>query len=257
MAAKKHESPPPQPHPGLRLGTSGYDYPHWRERFYPAGLARKHWFPFYASRFDSVEINNTFYRLPEPEVFADWRRQAPRGFQYAVKFSRYGSHLRRLRDPRATTRRYYAAARRLGGRLGPTLLQLPPRWRADPPRLDAFLAAAPRSLRWAVEFRDADWLRDEVFEVLARHGAALCVHDLIPRHPRDLTTDWTYLRYHGEHYAGGYERRFLRAEARRIARLLDGGCAVHAYFNNDAEACAVRNALELRRFIAAELGVAG
>ncbi|MDX9740754.1 MAG: DUF72 domain-containing protein [Gammaproteobacteria bacterium] len=253
MAASRDESGPPRVHPRLRLGTSGYEYPHWRGSFYPEDLARKHWFSHYARVFDSLEINSTFYRLPAPEVFAAWRRQAPRNFEYAVKFSRYGSHLKRLLDPRGTTRRYYAAARRLGRRLGPTLLQLPPRWRADPPRLDAFLAAAPPSLRWAVEFRDPDWLRDEIFDILRRRRAALCIHDLLPEHPRELTADWTYLRYHGRPDAGSYERGFLRAEARRIAALLDRGCAVHAYFNNDAEAWAVRNALDLRRFIASEL----
>jgi uncharacterized protein YecE (DUF72 family) len=242
-------------HPKLRLGTSGYEYPHWLGSFYPEDLPRKAWFSHYAFVFDSLEINNTFYRLPAPEVFAAWRQRAPPDFEYAVKFSRYGSHLKHLLNPAETTRRYYAAARRLGHRLGPTLLQLPPRWRADPQRLDAFLSASPPSLRWAVEFRDPDWLRDEVFEILRKHAAALCVHDLLPDHPRVLTAGWTYLRYHGRHYAGSYETDFLHAEARRIAELIERGIAVYAYFNNDAEAWAVRNALDLRRFIAGEMGL--
>ena len=237
--------------PPVRIGTSGYQYRHWKGRFYPEDLPQKKWFQHYAGVFDTVEINNTFYRLPGPETFEQWRRLAPKGFEYAIKFSRYGSHIRRLRDADQTIERYLASARRLGRRLGPTLLQLPPRWRADPPRLDDFLSAAPRSLRWAVEFRDADWLRDEVFDILRRHGAALCIHDLLPRHPRELTAEWTYLRYHGEHYGGSYSRQFLVAEARRIAGLLDGGHAVYAYFNNDRDACAVRNALDLRRYVEA------
>jgi uncharacterized protein YecE (DUF72 family) len=241
-------------HPQLRLGTSGYEYEHWRGTFYPGDLSRKHWFAHYAQFFDSLEINNTFYRLPSPEVFAEWRRRAPPDFEYAVKFSRYGSHLRRLRDPEGTIRRYHASARRLGRRLGPTLVQLPPRWRADAGRLDAFLGASPPGLRWAVEFRDRDWLREDVFEILRKHEAALCIHDLLPDHPRELTAGWTYIRYHGQRYAGSYTAQFLSAEARRIADLLSRGLAVYAYFNNDAEAWAVRNALDLRRFIAREIG---
>lgn len=239
----------PAPVPGLRIGTSGYEYAHWKERFYPAALPHKQWFRYYAGVFDTVEINNTFYRLPKPEVFAQWGRQAPPGFEYAIKFSRYGSHLKRLRDGEQTIARYLDAARRLGRRLGPTLLQLPPRWRADASRLDEFLSAAPRSMRWAVEFRDADWLNETVFDVLRRHRAALCIHDLLPDHPRLLTADWTYLRYHGQHYGGSYPAQFLTAEARRITALLDEGHAVYAYFNNDAEGWAVRNALDLRRYI--------
>lgn len=255
VAADRNGREPQRVHPRLRLGTSGYDYPHWRGSFYPEELPRTQWFSHYARVFDSLEINSSFYRLPPPEVFAAWRKRAPRDFVYAVKFSRYGSHLKRLRDPGRTTRYYYSAVRRLGKRLGPTLLQLPPRWGADAPRLDAFLSAAPPSLRWAVEFRDPDWLRDEVLEILKMHGAALCIHDLLPEHPRELTADWTYLRYHGRHYAGSYQSSFLRAEALRIAALLERGCAVYAYFNNDAEGWAVRNALDLRRLIAAEMNL--
>lgn len=235
---------------GLRVGTSGYEYAHWKDRFYPADLPKRRWFEHYAGIFDTVEINNTFYRLPSPEVFARWQRQAPPGFEYAIKFNRYGSHRRRLRDGRKTIARFFAAARHLGSCLGPTLLQLPPHWRADAARLDEFLSASPRDVRWAVEFRDADWLNEAVFEVLRSHGAALCIHDLLPHHPRVLTADWTYLRYHGHDHGGGYSAQFLGVEARRIAALLEQGHAVYAYFNNDAEGWAVRNALALRRYLA-------
>lgn len=242
--------------PALRIGTSGYQYAHWRGRFYPEGLPQKKWFRHYAGVFDTVEINNTFYRLPRPATFVEWRRAAPRDFEYAIKFSRYGSHLKRLRDAPQTIERYVESAERLGRKLGPTLLQLPPHWRTDAARLDEFLSAAPRRLRWAVEFRDADWLNEEVFDVLRRHRAALCIHDLIPRHPRELTADWTYLRYHGEHYGGSYSSQFLSAEARRIAAWIRDGHAVYAYFNNDREGCAVRNALDLRRYLTTALGEA-
>ncbi|WP_018952529.1 DUF72 domain-containing protein [Thioalkalivibrio sulfidiphilus] len=234
----------------LRIGTSGYQYQHWAGCFYPAELPRRDWFAHYAGFFDTVEINNTFYRLPGADTFEHWRVQAPAGFVYALKFSRYGSHLKHLKDPDRTIGRFLAAAEHLGEHLGPILVQLPPRWRADVPRLDAFLACAPRQHRWAVEFRDPDWLRDEVFEVMKRHGAALCIHDLIPGHPEVLTTDWTYLRFHGGPDGGAYRNAILSARARQVRSLLMAGKDVYAYFNNDIAGHAVRNALTLKRDLA-------
>jgi len=172
-------------HPGrVRIGTSGYQYDDWRGRLYPRNLQRREWLGHYASRFDTVEINNTFYRLPEAETFAAWRAQTPRGFCFALKFNRYGSHMKRLREPAATIGRFFERAGELGSALGPVLLQLPPRWHADPERLDTFLAASPRRVRWAVEFRDPSWLVEPVFAVLRRRRAALCIHDLLDDHPR-------------------------------------------------------------------------
>jgi uncharacterized protein YecE (DUF72 family) len=235
----------------LRVGTSGYQYRHWRGRFYPRGLPQRAWFEHYASVFDSVEINNTFYRLPEPETFDHWREAAPPGFRYALKFSRYGSHLKRLLSPEATIPAFLERAERLRSFLGPVLVQLPPHWNADVPRLDDFLAAAPRRVRWAVELRDPSWLCDATFEVLDAHGVALCVHDLLPDHPRPLTADWTYLRFHGTGpgYRGGYSPQKLSAEARRIDGLLARGVDVWAYFNNDVGGHAPRDALALRRYV--------
>ena len=177
------------------------------------------------------------------------------GFLYALKFSRWGSHLKRLRDPRDSIGHFLARAHRLGATLGPILVQLPPRWSADPARLEAFLQAAPRDVRWAFEFRDPSWLCEAVYATLARHGAALCIHDLLARHPRRVTAGWVYLRYHGLRYAGSYSPQKLAAEAARIRRWLDAGLDVYAYFNNDAGGCALANATDLRRYCAA--GAAG
>ena len=234
----------------LRIGTSGYHYDHWRGVFYPPGLRIADWFEFYARYFDTVEINNSFYRLPPPLTFASWRKRAPRNFCYAVKFSRYGSHLKRLLDARGTITYFLRAARRLGKTLGPILVQLPPRWSVNPERLDKFLRVAPGGYRWAVEFRDPSWLRDEVYEVLQRYGAALCMHDLIRDHPDVITTDWTYLRYHGDrHHRGNYSPAALGREAARIERYLGAGLDVFAYFNNDARGYAIRNAMKLREML--------
>jgi uncharacterized protein YecE (DUF72 family) len=233
----------------LYLGTSGYQYDHWRGVFYPAQLPKSQWFNFYTRHFKTVEINNTFYRLAAPPVFDAWRAAAPAGFIYALKFSRYGSHRKKLKDPRQPIRLFMDRARRLGPRLGPILVQLPPRWRMNLERLDAFLRATSRRAQWAFEFRDPSWLCEPIFRVLARHRAALCWHDLLPDHPDRLTAGFTYLRFHGRDYGGSYSGAQLRAQARRIRAYLAQGVDVYAYFNNDAEGYAIRNALDLRRYL--------
>lgn len=235
--------------PRLRIGTSGFRYAHWSGLFYPEALPESRWFDFYAERFSTVEINATFYRLPDPAVFERWRAHAPRDFCFALKFSRYGTHMKRLLAPRETIGRFLEKAELLGRHLGPILVQLPPRFRADPGRLDSFLAAAPRRRRWAVGFRDPSWLQEEVFAVLRRHRAALCLHDLIERHPRMATTDFVYLRFHGGSLGGGYSHQALVAGARRIGRSLDEGLDVFAYFNNDLDAHAIADASRLLRYV--------
>ncbi|MFA4943672.1 MAG: DUF72 domain-containing protein [Lentisphaeria bacterium] len=231
----------------LRVGTSGFLYDHWQGVFYPADLPKARRFPFYATQFSSVEINATFYRLPAAAVFDGWREKAPPGFTYALKFSRFCTHIKRLLAVAEPTREFVARARRLGPALGPILVQLPPHWHADPGRLREFLAAAPTDLRWAFEFRDPDWLRDEVFALLRAHNAALCIHDLLPHYPRLLTADWTYLRFHGEHYGGSYSEADLRPAADWLRGQLAAGHDAFAYFNNDADGFAAPNAALLRR----------
>ena len=242
--------------PGVaRVGCSGWSYPDWRGVVYPADAPPRRWFGLYSSWFDTVEINATFYRLPAVSTVDQWAAQAPPGFCYSVKVGQFGSHRRKLREPGTWLPNHLERVRRLGPTLGPNLVQLPPRWRRDVPRLDAFLAAAPRSLRWAVELRDASWLHDDVFETLERHGAALCVHDLLADHPWERTTHWTYLRFHGPRaltapYHGRYTGRRLWRVADRLADWLDEGTDVHAYFNNDWHGDAVHDARWLRRRLA-------
>jgi uncharacterized protein YecE (DUF72 family) len=233
----------------LRVGTSGYVYGHWKDRFYPADLPEKEWLAFYASHFDTVEVNATFYGLPDAETFDHWREVAPAGFIFALKFSRYGSHLMHLKDPEESVSRFVERAEHLRAALGPILVQLPPRWNANPTRLEAFLEAAPTRHRWAVEFRDPSWLCPEVFRVLRDHRAALCIHDLLPDHPLETTTDWSYIRFHGHVPGGRYGARHLMLAVRVIERFLGDGLDVYAYFNNDAEGRAVQDAQELKRLL--------
>ncbi len=235
----------------LRVGTSGWQYDHWRRVFYPEGLAKARWFDHYSKYFDTVEINNTFYRLPSDATFDAWHDQAPDGFCYALKFSRYGTQMRKLKDPESTISGFMERAQRLGPFLGPILVQLPPRWKPNHDRLRAFLDAAPSNARWAVEFRDAAWFSEEVYGILRDHNAALVIHDMIRDHPRELTSNWCYMRFHGGDYAHDYNREQLTGAARCISRHLDQGVDVYAYFNNDANGYAVANARDLRHYVEA------
>jgi uncharacterized protein YecE (DUF72 family) len=243
------------PRAELRVGCSGWLYHDWRGIVYPAELTTKQWFPYYTTQFDTVELNTTFYRLPTPEAVDSWAAQAPPGFLYTLKLGQFGSHRMKLRDSVSWLPNHLDRVRRLGPSLGPTLVQLPPRWKRNLERLDEFLSVANKlggDLRWAVELREPSWFHDDTYEVLRRHGAALCLHDMLADHPWLLTTDWTYVRFHGpdaqtRKYWGRYTGRLLRHPARRLAEWLDGGCDVYAYFNNDYEGNAVLDARWLRK----------
>jgi uncharacterized protein YecE (DUF72 family) len=230
----------------LRVGTSGYQYDHWKGEFYPVDLPQKEWFEHYRGHFDTVEINNTFYNLPSAKTFENWHDRAPANFRYALKFSRYGTHMKKLKDPEKSLDSFIERAEKLKSYLGPILVQLPPNWKANPERLDEFLEAAPSRHRWAVEMRNNSWLNEEVYEVLRSHRAALCLHDILEGHPEVITANWVYLRYHGVDYSHNYTPQELEEAAHKIERFLNEGMDVYAYFNNDAHANAVRNAEELR-----------
>jgi uncharacterized protein YecE (DUF72 family) len=235
----------------VRVGCSGWSYPDWRGVVYPADSSPRTWFARYAERFDTVEINNTFYRLPAASTVEQWAAQAPPGFCYAVKVGQFGSHRKKLADAASWLPRHLERVERLGSHLGPNLVQLPPRWGRNAGRLDELLSVAPTSLRWAVELRDASWLHDEVFDVLARHGAALCIHDLLDDHPWERTAPWTYVRFHGPHavdapYRGRYGARRLDRVAGRLRSWIAEGTDVFAYFNNDYDGNAVVDATYLR-----------
>jgi uncharacterized protein YecE (DUF72 family) len=233
----------------LRVGTSGYQYRHWKGVFYPPHIRQGDWFEYYTRFFDTVELNNTFYRLPEASTFEAWRQRTPAGFCYALKYSRYGSHLMHLKKPEQHVPEFLTNAKLLGPALGPILVQLPPKWRRDAGRLRDFLATAPRRHRWAVEFRNPSWLCRETYALLGEYGAALCIHDRIPQHPWEITAGWTYLRYHGGSEDGNYSQDHLRAEAKKIEALTARGLDVFVYFNNDVHGYALVNAADLREYL--------
>ncbi len=237
----------------VRIGTSGWQYRHWRERFYPRGLAQSGWLDFYVRHFDTVELNVTFYRQPRPSVFEAWARRVPDGFLFAVKASRYLTHVRRLERPRASVDYLLDGATRLGDRLGPILLQLPPDMPAAPDRLAATLDAFPAGVRLAVEPRHASWFHDEVRAVLAARDAALCWGDRRgPLTPAWRTADWGYVRFHegGAQPRPCYGTTALATWAGRVRETWPADADVFAYFNNDPAACAIRDAAVFGRLVA-------
>ncbi len=238
--------------PRVFVGTSGWSYPHWKGRFYPEDLADENALGFYARHFECVEINNTFYRLPDANTLETWRDGVPARFTFAAKASRYITHLKKLADPARTTPVFFERLEILGGKLGPILFQLPPRWHANPSRLCAFLEALPPHHRCAFEFRDPDWLREDICECLSRHRAALCIYELGGyRSPKYVTSSLIYIRLHGPDgpYRGRYSTRALAGWARVISAWRSQGHEVHCYFDNDELAYAVRNAVELREML--------
>jgi len=249
------------PRPGaVRIGTSGWHYRHWVGPVYPRGTRPGEFLRLYAQRFATAEINRTFYSLPDTAVLAGWRDTTPSGFVFAVKASRYLTHMKKLREPAEALARLFAATDGLGAKLGPVLFQLPPRWRADPARLDDFCAALPAGRRYAFECRDESWWDDLVYETLARHGAAWCVYDLAGRRaPPIVTADFVYVWLHGPHdaYRGGYSAQSLTAWARRVAAWRDAGRDVYCYFDNDEAGHAVADAARLIRLVEARGAAAG
>jgi uncharacterized protein YecE (DUF72 family) len=230
------------------VGTSGYVYPHWRRGvFYPAGLRQREELAWYSARFRTVELNNPFYRLPPPESFDRWRDAVPDDFLFAVKASRYISHIRRLRDAAEPVALLVERARRLGDRLGPILFQLPPTYAADLGVLRGFLDGLPRGYRWVVEFRHPSWHAAEVYDTLADREVALCI-PVGGRVRPDLVTTapFVYLRMHaGKGEGGGFTADQLRWWAGRLRALDRAGKERFVYFNNDAGGHAPRDARTL------------
>jgi uncharacterized protein YecE (DUF72 family) len=238
--------------PNIRIGCSGWQYRHWRGDFYPAELPQSAWLAYYARHFDTVEINNTFYRLPEAPTFASWGRRAPRGFLYAVKASRFLTHMKKLKDPDEPIRRFFARAKRLEHAFGPVLYQLPPHWPVNIARLETFLEALPPKRRHAIEFRERSWYCDEVLALLERHRVALCLHDMAGSASGRLAIGpFVYVRFHGaQKYAGRYGDAALDEWAEWLAGRAREGRPIYAYFNNDTGGHAPRDAVRLRDRIA-------
>ncbi len=239
----------------IHIGTSGWHYPHWRGNFYPPDLPTGRWLEDYARHFQTVEINNFFYHLPAASTIRAWRAAVPAGFLFAVKASRFITHMKKLKEPKDSLRLFLQRASRLKPKLGPVLFQLPPRWKSNPERLRTFLRALPRrGFRWAFEFRDASWFEPEIFRLLESHAAALCIYELAGRQsPLQRTAPWVYVRLHGPGgpYQGSYSDQALDAWADRLREYSRQDLEVYCYFDNDQAAFAARNALALAQRLSA------
>ncbi len=236
----------------IRIGCSGWNYKHWRERFYPKGLPASRWFGFYAEHFDTVEINNSFYRLPKAETFDKWREQAPEGFCYAVKANRYLTQARKLKDCEEPMERMMAATRHLGDRLGPILYQMPPSFGINLERLEDFLRLAPSDLTNVFEFRNPSWYVPETYALLNRYGAAFCIHDMPgSASERIAVGPATYVRFHGGEgkYWGRYSDEGLMWWAEWLVEQARSGRPCWCYFNNDLDGHALQDAQTLRSMV--------
>jgi uncharacterized protein YecE (DUF72 family) len=238
----------------VRIGCSGWNYSHWRELIYPKGLPAKAWLEYYATLFDTVEINNTFYRLPTVSAVRGWVERSPRGFLFAVKMSRYITHIKRLTGLEQGIPLFYSRIAPLTSspKLGPVLWQLPPTFERNDERLASALEVLP-SGRHCLEFRHPSWYVQETYDLLRSHGVALVIPDS-PKYPfrqLEVTADWTFVRFHhgtrGRN--GNYSEREIREWAERIGGWRAEGLDVHAYYNNDWEGYAVKNGLRLKELL--------
>jgi len=236
----------------VHVGTSGWHYKHWAGAFYPDDIRNKDYLAYYAQHFHTVEINNSFYRLPTAETLKAWRKTVPEGFKFAVKASRYITHMKKLKDPKEPLNTFLNRVDVLGDKLGPILFQLPPRWRFNPDRFYDFLEVLPGDHRYAFEFRDTSWMNPAVYEAMDMFGAAFCIYDLAGYlSPKEVTADLIYVRLHGPEgaYKGKYTISALSGWAGAFSTWMDMGREVFCYFDNDEAAYAAQNALKLQEMI--------
>jgi uncharacterized protein YecE (DUF72 family) len=236
----------------IHIGTSGWHYVHWRNVFYPKQMAADNFLVYYQDRFHCVEINHSFYRLPSEKTLKNWRNSVASEFIFAVKASRYITHMKKLKDPQQTRAPLLERIQILEDRLGPVLFQLPPRWHYNGPRLKAFLEALPEGFRYAMEFRDPDWLNAEAFDMLRHHGIAFCIYEFGGRlSPKAITADFVYVRLHGPKgaYEGNYDAQTLSEWAGAISTWARSGRDVFCFFDNDQAGYAARNALSLQKML--------
>lgn len=237
----------------VAIGTSGWHYDHWLGPFYPQGSEGEALLPFYAEHFATVEVNNTFYQLPQAATLRQWRQMTPDGFTFAVKASRYITHMKKLKDPQEPLANFLSRVEALGDKLGPVLFQLPPNWHANAERLRTFLQALPQGHRYVLEFRDPSWFEVQITDLLEQQGVAFCIHDMSDRpSPKIITADFAYVRFHGpgEAYQSSYSTQALAGWAGAVSAWQHQNRDVYCYFNNDEAGYATENARQLQAMLA-------
>lgn len=232
----------------IYIGTSGWHYTHWKGPYYPKDLAAKDFLSFYIEEFETVEINNTFYKLPELSTIKTWKSSVPKPFLFSVKASRYITHVKRLKDPKQTLKNFFDRIKHLKPKIGVILIQLPPKWGLNLDRFEAFLKALPKGYRFAFELRDESWLCDPVYQLLRKHNCALCLYEIAGKKPpKILTANFVYVRLHGPKsaYQGSYSSKQLDKWAKDFLTWRKQGLDVFCYFDNDEKGYAPKNALSL------------
>lgn len=248
MASKKNKSRKGE----FYIGTSGWHYDHWKGPFYPSGLSSKNFLNFYIQSFSTVEINRTFYSLPQSQVFTTYAKKVPPSFVFSVKASRFITHVKRLKDPKLPLQRLFSRIKGLQAHLGPILFQLPPHWKLNSERLHAFLKSLPKGYRYTFEFRDPSWFVEEVFDLLKQYNAAFCIYELADiKTPLVTTADFVYVRLHGPlgAYAGRYSLPVLKKWAAFFRRESRQGKDVYCYFDNDQAGYAALNAKTMKQLL--------
>ncbi|SRR6056297_1273055 len=234
----------------IHIGTSGWNYDHWKGPFYPEDLPQDQWLKFYTDHFDTVEINNSFYQQPEKETISEWRDGVPDHFLFAAKANRYITHMKKLNDPEESIRKMADSFGVFGDKLGSILFQLPPKWNFNEERLRSFIKLLPGDFRYAFEFRDRSWINDTTAAILEENNIAFCIYHLSGyQSPLTITADFIYIRLHGpveEKYQGKYDENYLSSWAEKLTDWSDKGKDVYLYFNNDDQGFAVQNALKLK-----------
>jgi len=234
----------------IRIGTSGWNYDHWKGIFYPEELSKGKWLEFYIKYFDTVELNASFYRLPTQKTFQNWYKRTPRGFIWSVKANKFITHTKRLKDVKEALNRFYNAISGLKEKCGPILFQLPPSLVFEKELLKDFCSMLDFSYRYTLEVRNSSWINDEVFEILKEHNIAFCISDTAGRFPyhEEITADFIYIRLHGSKilYASEYTEEEINLWAQKI---IDWGKDVYVYFDNDFNGYAVKNAKMLKKVL--------
>lgn len=236
----------------IYIGTSGWHYKHWIGTFYPEDTKAEGQLDYYLKFFKTVEINNSFYRVPQPTTFISWTKAVPEDFTFAIKANRFFTHLKKLKVEKADIERFIEKMDHLEGKAGPVLFQLPPRWKINPERLSDFLAKLPSHHRYTIEFRDQTWYHEEVYELLRQFNVAFCIYELDGHlSPQMVTADFVYVRLHGpgNKYQGSYSKEKLQEWATQGLQWQKDGKDVFVYFDNDEKGFAAFNAREMSKNI--------
>lgn len=236
----------------IYIGTSGWNYKHWKKNFYPEDIKQKDWLKFYSEKFDTVEINNSFYRLPEKKTFKNWKDTVSKNFVFSVKASRYITHMKKLKDPKESVSNFIDNSKSLKEKLGPILFQLPPNWKFNKKRFQNFLKKLSKKYNYTMEFRNSTWWNDDVFKLLKKNNIAFCIYELEnTTTPKKITADFVYVRLHGPDgkYKGIYNKKALSYWAKLFNKWLSNKKDIFCYFDNDEKGFAAKNALQLKNLI--------